>query len=84
MSNANNTNRNIRNNMKEIISEEKDSEEEYTPLNDLNNNLQDEGINETERVKIKTYHDNNISKFKEANNEHITCNYSKTKVEYRY
>ncbi len=72
LNNANNTNRNIRNNMKEIISEEKDSEEEYTPLNDLNNNLQDEGINETERVKIKTYHDNNISKFKETNNEHIT------------
>ena len=29
-------------------------------------------LKETERVKIKTYHDNNISKFKETNNEHIT------------
>ena len=61
-------NKNIRNKntMKEIISEVKEPEEELSlPLEVTI--LDDEGVNGTERVKIKKYHDNNISKFKKIN-----------------
>ena len=61
--------------IREIISEEKEPEEEYSSnVNDISN-LGDEGINETGRIKIKKYHDNNISKFKKKyNNEEIINN----------
>ena len=67
-SNNNNVNRNMRNDldMKEVISEEKEQEEETTPLND-SNNLEDEGIGETGKIKIKTYHENNISEVEKLN-----------------
>ena len=52
---------------KEIISEEKDQEEDYSIINELSN-FEDEGLNETGRIKIKQYHDNNISKFREIYN----------------
>ena len=61
-------NKNIRNKntMKEIISEVKEPEEDLSlPLEVTI--LDDEGVNGTERVKIKKYHDNNISKFKKIN-----------------
>ena len=75
----NNNNNNIKgikngNQMKEIISEEKEPEEDYnnnnnfTHLNGLNNS-QDEGIKQTEKIKNKIYHDNNISKFQDLNNK---------------
>ena len=52
--------------MKEIISEVKEPEEDLSlPLEVTI--LDDEGVNGTERVKIKKYHDNNISKFKKIN-----------------
>ena len=51
------------NNMKDIISEEKETEEEFTLPNEINN-FDDEGIIGTERVKIKKNNDNNISKYK--------------------
>ena len=67
-SNNNNANRNMRNDldMKEVISEEKEQEEETTPLND-SNNLEDERIGETGKIKIKTYHENNISEVEKLN-----------------
>ena len=61
-------NKNIRNKntMKEITSEVKEPEEDLSlPLEVTI--LDDEGVNGTERVKIKKYHDNNISKFKKIN-----------------
>ena len=68
LNNNNNIKRNIRNDldMKEVISEEKEQEEENTPLDDTNN-LEDEGINGTEKIKIKTYHENNISEVEKIN-----------------
>ena len=65
-------------NKKEIISEEKEGEDEFTLLSNINNsNIDDEGINETERVKIKKYHDNNISQFEKLNKAQVDINNNK-------
>ena len=62
----NNKNMRNKNTMKEIISEVKETEEDLSlPLEVTI--LDDEGVNGTEKVKIKKYHDNNISKFKKIN-----------------
>ena len=50
------------------------SEEEYDDIDDnegfiLSSNMQDdEGINGSDRIKVKSYHDNNISQLKKINN----------------
>ena len=54
------------NNMKEIISEVKETEEDLSLPPEVTI-FDDEGVHGTERVKIKNYHDNNISKFKKIN-----------------
>ena len=71
-------NKNIRNKntMKEIISEVKEPEEDLSlPLEVTI--LDDEGVNGTERVKIKKYHDNNISKFEKLNKAQADDNSNK-------
>ena len=72
--------RNKNNNMKDIISEEKETEEEFTLPNDMNN-FDDEGIIGTERVKIKKYHDNNISKYKKVINDDNNNNENKSTIQ---
>ena len=53
-------------NKKDIISEEEDDkEDEYVIVNNVEN---DEGINQSDRIKVKIYHDNNISQLKKLNN----------------
>ena len=49
---------------KKTISEEEDDDEDYI----INNNYDDEGINESDRIKVKKYHDNNISQFQKLSN----------------
>ena len=49
---------------KDIISEEENDDDDIL----LADNCDDEGINESDRIKVKIYHDNNISKFKKIDN----------------
>ena len=53
-------------NKKDIISEEEDDKEDEHLI--INNGENDEGINESDRIKVKIYHDNNISQLKKLNN----------------
>ena len=63
-------------NNKEIISEE-DDDDSYIITNNTCDD--DEGINESDRIKVKVYHDNNISKFKKVNGgQHINTIQSKS------
>lgn len=71
--------KNYRNNMKEIISEEKETEEDYSLPNEINEQ-DDEGIKGTERVKIKKYNDNNISKFKKMCDNNNTIDNAKKEI----
>ena len=54
-------------NEKKTISEEEDDDEDYI-INNNYDNYDDEGINGSDRIKVKKYHDNNISQFKKINN----------------
>ena len=62
----NNKNMRNKNTMREILSEVKESEEDLSLPPEVTI-FDDEGVQGTERVKIKKYHDNNISKFKKIN-----------------
>jgi len=63
-SNRHISNINFNENGKDIISEEENDDDDYL----IADNCDDEGINESDRIKVKIYHDNNISKFKKIDN----------------
>ena len=52
-------------NKRDIISEEEDDKEDENLV--INNGENDEGIKESDRIKVKLYHDNNISQLKKLN-----------------
>ena len=67
-------------NKKDVIKEEQEgTTEDYNLLGNIstNNNVEDEGVSETGRVKIKKYHDNNISKFEKLNKAQADDNSNK-------
>ena len=72
-------------NQKDIISEEENDNEESDEYT-INNNCQDdEGINESDRIKVKTYHNNNISQFKKMNdNIHQSITRNKKRLRQNY
>ena len=63
---------------KDIISEEENDDDIL-----IADNYDDEGINESDRIKVKKYHDNNISKFKKIDNGNETINLFNKKNNYQ-
>ena len=64
---------------KDIISEEENDDDDIL----IADNCDDEGINESDRIKVKIYHDNNISKFKKIDNGKEMANLIKKKINYQ-